>query len=244
MVRSTVKTVSYTSGSRKYIASRKAVARAAALLRGRVARIPRAPLRTGGFYGQYNRRGREELKVINVDNITAAIPNTGTLVLLNGVAAGSDYTQRVGRKICLKSLLLRCFLYPSSTVSAPIGDIVRILVIYDAQANGAAPSVADILENGSYDGPMTLNNRDRFKVLSDKYYTMNANTYTAGAPTAGSPVTRIHKIFKKMSMDTIFNGTGNTVGAIQSGSLYMLYIGANNNASQLDCYSRVRFTDS
>lgn len=230
--------------ARKLAAARAAVRKAAATMRGRTTTSLRAPLRTGGWYGLYDRRGRTELKVIDTDNIQGAISSIGTFTLINGVAQGTDYTARIGRKITMRSILIRLFFYPSSTVSAPIGDIIRVIVFFDSQTNGAAPAITDLLNTNAYDSPMNLNNRDRFRVITDKYMTMNANTYTTGAPTAGSPVTRHCKIWKKMGLETIFGATGGSVGSIQSGSLYLLIMNAVNNASQVDSYSRVRFVDN
>lgn len=133
---------------------------------------------------------------------------------------------------------------PSSTTSAPVGDFVRVMLIWDCQSNSAAPAVTDILTTTAYDSPINLNNRDRFKILTDKFVSMNPNTYTTGAPTGGNPRNALLKVYKKMSMETIFSGTGATIGSIQSGSLYLLLINAVNNASFADTYTRVRFLDS
>lgn len=184
------------------------------------------------------------MKVIDTDNVSGAVRQAGTLTLLNGVSTGTDYTNRVGRKILIKSLLFRVFITPSATTSAPVGDFVRIMLIWDCQANSAAASVSDVLQTTSYDAPINLTNRDRFKILTDKYVAMNPNTYTAGAPTGGNPRTASIKVYKKMSMETIYSGTGSTIGSIQSGALYLLMINALDNASFADTYTRVRFLDA
>ena len=156
MVRTSVKTISYSSGSRKVARSRQLVNRAAQLLRARMAGTPRAPLRTGGFYGVGSYRGRTELKAVDTNPTLTAIANNGSLQLINGIATGTDYTDRTGRKIILKSLLGRIFIYPSITLSSENGTTTGCLIVYDCQANGAAPAVTDILSVATYDAPMNL----------------------------------------------------------------------------------------
>lgn len=246
MVRSSIKSVSYTSGSRKVNASRRVVAKAAQLLRARMAGTPRAPLRSGGFYGVYTRRGRDELKTIDTASASANLTLTAGLVLLNGVAQGTDYINRIGRRVVMKSLYIRFSLVPNVANSAPVGDFARILLVYDCQSNGAAPLAADILNAAAdYLSPLNLNNRDRFKILHDKVIPMNPNVYTAGALTSGDPVNKTWKLFKKMNMDIIFGGTGATVGSIQTGAIYLLYMSAGATSySTLTYNCRIRFIDS
>ena len=73
---------------------------------------------------------------------------------------------------------------------------------------------------------------------------MNANNYTAGTLTAGSPMTKKLQVYKKCSLEQIFSGTGATIGSIQSGSLYLLMINAVTNSTSADTYTRVRFIDA
>lgn len=205
-----------------------------------------APVRTGGFYGLYTKRGRDELKVVDTVTASANLTVTAGLVLLNGISQGSDYTNRIGRKVLMKSLYMRFTLLPNSANSAPIGDFVRILLVYDCQTNGAAPLAADILNSAAdYLSPLNLANRDRFKVLHDKVVPMNANAYAGAALTVGDPVNKHWKIFKKMNMETIFGGTAATVGSIQTGSIYLLYMSAGATSYTTLTYNcRIRFSDA
>lgn len=243
MVRTSVKTVSYSSGSRRYTASRRAVAKAAYLLRRRVGVSTRAPLRTGGFYGIYTRRGREELKVCDVSGANISAAAVGSITLLNPIAQGSDYTNRVGRKYMLKSQLFRFSIFPNSANSNILGNVVRVIVFADLQTNSAAPAVADVLSAVDYLSPINLTNRDRFKVLCDKFLMMEANYYPGFVLTAGSPSAHMVKYFKKMNMEVINSGTGATVGAIQTGGVFILVI-AKADGPLYDFNSRLRFTDS
>nr|QKI29017.1 Cap [Kummerowia striata CRESS virus] len=243
MVRTSVKSITYSSGSRKYAASRSSVARARQVLRARMAGVPRAPLRSGGFYGLYTGRGRNELKVCDNPAGSGSFATAGIVVLLNGIAQGTDYTNRIGRKVMLKSWLFRISVVPKNTASAPYGDICRIMLLYDCQTNAATPAVTDILNSADYNAPMNLNNRDRFKVLADKYVTIASFNYAAGALTTGSPTPKQTKIYKKMNYEEIFGGTGSTVGSINTGGLFVLFISLTGNTTYL-YDSRVRFYDA
>lgn len=134
--------------------------------------------------------------------------------------------------------------YPNSATSLPIGDYVRTLVVYDCQTNSATPATTDILEVASFESPMNLNNRDRFKVIFDKVHVMNPVTYTGAALTAGSPFAKHMYKYKKINLEVINSGTGGTAGSIQTGGIFLLIIGLNNNGSTTNYYSRVRFTDA
>lgn len=202
-----------------------------------------APLRTGGFYGLWNGRRADELKTI--DSTTTTNINTAGLVnTISGVAAGTDYNTRIGRKIMMRSLLLRFALSPISTTSAPIGDTVRVIVFYDTQTNGVLPTIAQLLQNGQVDDPLNLDNRDRFRVIMDKYIAMPAVTYTAGALTAGSPTPKTFTKFRKFRLESIFSGTSGAVGSIATGGIFIAYLSSGVNLTNIQWDARVRFIDN
>ncbi|AMH87771.1 putative capsid protein [Pacific flying fox faeces associated circular DNA virus-15] len=229
----------------KYARSRRIVNTAAKLLRKRMGGGPRAPLATRGWYGNtYGKRGGE-LKYIDVDNVPAALPVGGTVDVLNAIASGAGIDERVGRQITLKSIFSRWGFYPSTTTSAPQGTIVRVLIVYDAQANSAAspPAVNEILATGTWDSPMNLNNRERFKIITEFKVTVGATLYTAGALTAGSPVPRVVEKYKKLNMTTTYSGPNNTNANIATGAIYVVTIPSLNNTVVADYYHRTRYMD-
>lgn len=244
MPRASVRTITFGGRSRKIMAANRAVARARAIIRTRNASSLRAPLRSGGFLGLYSRRGREELKVIDTTQTTTAAPTAGTVILLNGVAQGTDYTNRIGRKVIIKSLLMRYTLVPNTSSNTPAGDCVRLLIVYDAQCNSATPAIGDILQNSAFNDPINLNNRDRFKVLSDKYVGMGACQYAAGTLTAGAPFAKQVKVYKRMGLEQIFSGTGATSGSISTGGLFLIIIAGFNQQTNVIWTSRTRFVDA
>jgi len=252
MGRGYVRTIAYRrsygsvyGASSKYSRSRRIVNKAAQLLRRRMGGYPRAPLATRGWYGSYGKGGRGELKYVDTDDIPAAVAASGTVTLLNATASGTGITERVGRQITMTSYFGRFGYYPSSTVSAPVGTIVRVMVIYDAQTNSAAaaPAVSDILQSTSWDSPMNLNNRERFKILLEFKVTIGATTYTTGALTAGSPTPKVVEKFRKLNMVTTYSGVSATNANIATGAVYLVEIANANNTVTSDHYHRIRYTD-
>jgi len=162
----------------------------------------------------YNRRGRDELKF--VDTVTSAAGTAaGAVTLLNGVAQGTDYNQRIGRKFTMKSIMCRFGIsYGTGAAVGSVGNIVRILIFYDCQTNLNTPAVTDVLQTASYLSPMNLNNRDRFIVICDKRFVLQS----------GGPNARFFKKFKFLNTAACYK-SGATVGDITditSGSIYAL----------------------
>ena len=192
-------------------------------------------MRTGGWASPSG----PELKYIDTNantTLTFASSAFSTGVLLNGVAQGSDATARIGRKMVIKSLLLRWTWNLASTSTG--GSPVRVMVVYDKQANATAPAITDVLVVDSFIGQNNLNNRDRFVVLCDylsEPIGANSNTSVGGT------------IYKSLNMGTMFNsGNVGTVADITSGSVYLFVaqtggVGAVNPT--FNWRARVRFTD-
>lgn len=225
---------------RKLLAADKAIKRARATLRAtRAGPLRLKPFRGRGFSG----RAPPELKTID-SSYSTNIPAAGIINLIDGVSAGTDFTNRIGRKIVLKSMLCRFNLTGINTQSTTLGDTVRVMVFYDNQTNGAVPVVGDVLSTGAFMDPINLNNRDRFKVLSDQFVELEGTTYTGGALTAGSPKHHFHQIFMKVNLEEIFSGTGSTVASIATGGVFVLLISQRNNFTNADVNTRIRFNDS
>lgn len=181
-----------------------------------------------------------EVKNFEAGGTIATTFNASTFAapsLLNGLQYGTAANQHVGRKVMLRSILIRMTsnLGPTSTQGAN----TRVLVIYDRQTNGAAPAALDITTANDFWSVMNLNNSDRFVVIFDKILpaiSQNGNWSVA------------KKVYKKLSLDMIFNaGSTGTVTDIQTGSLYLL-VGINGTMGVANggftFTSRIRFVDS
>lgn len=202
-----------------------------------------APLRTGGYFGVAQRRALLERKVIDVDPASYAFDTTGSVTLLNGVATGTDFTDRIGRKIIIKSLYLRGIIQPVDNNTG--NTLCRMIIVYDNQANGVAPAITDVLKSASPVAQLNMNNRDRFKILVDKQWGLAVISDAASQSVAGSPTVFSFKKYKKCNLETLFNGTTNAIGSIATGSIYMITVGnqAVGNGGTGSISSRIRFAD-
>jgi len=201
------------------------------------------PMRAGGYNGVRARKATGERKTIDLAPAAKVMDTTGTVTLLNGVATGADFTERIGRKIFMKSIYLTGIIFG---VDDHINDtLCRILVVYDNQSNGAAPVMTDILKTSTSASQLNLDNRDRFKVIIDKRWCLARRDNTATQAFAGAPSCHVVKIFRRLNKEVLFNGTTNAVGSIATGSLYLLTIGnsAAGTGGTSELSARVRFID-
>lgn len=157
--------------------------------------------------------------------------------LLNGLVPGSAANQRIGRKVVMKSILLRwSFQLGVTSVSGGCG---RILVVYDKQANAAAPTAGDVLLLDDFRSPNNLSNRDRFVTLFDQI--VGPISVQGDFETAGT-------LYKRINLETMFNaGTAGTIGDITSGSVYLFAAqsgGVTTEQPKMRIRARIRYEDN
>lgn len=213
-----------------------------------------APLAPRGF-GSMSFAPNRERKYADKDQFTQDVNTGGAFNLLCIPELGSDFDDRIGRKILIKSVYIRGrVMLEAATQSAPVASLAqqaRCIIFVDNQPNGAAPAVTDLLKQSFPTSQLNANNRDRFRIIKDKTYTFDplliSTTAGQSIATNGRTIYDI-KMYKKVNIETIFNGTnGGTIGDINTGALYMFWIGSAA-AGATDCNttltSRVRFDDA
>jgi len=193
-------------------------------------------MRTGGWA---NPSKGGELKFCDNTISTAITFNSAAFSaaqLLLTIAQGTDASGRIGRKITVKSLLFRFAikLGTTSTFGAP----VRILIVYDRQANATAPAITDVLTVDDFFSPNNLSNRDRFVTIFDNI---------TDPISAGSNAQVADVLYKRLNLEVMYNaGTDATIGSISSGSIYLFVaqagslLTANGN---INARCRIRYTD-
>lgn len=180
-----------------------------------------------------------ELKFVDTSFTGAAAVGASTFSaaqLLNGLANGTSASTRVGRQVNMKSLLIRYTITLNPTTVA--GGAVRMLVVYDKQANAAAPVITDVLLADGFLAPNNISNRDRFVTLCD--------VITPPIGTAGDYASS-DVVYKKINLETMFNeGVSGTIADITSGSIYLFFAQSGQMttaAPSLSYRSRIRYTD-
>jgi len=199
-----------------------------------------------------------EKKVNDNAPATYAVNTTGTFQLLCVPTRGDDMNQRNGRKIMLRSFYIKGSVEsnwaanPSAaTVQIPSQEVTMI-VFMDYQPNGALPTVADLLTTATSNAHLNLNNRDRFKVLCTKTWEIGPISVVSTATqavsnTAGNQLFKV-RVYKKIRQEMVFNaGNTGTITDINSGALYMFWIGSSAASATLAASAgiatRVRYTD-
>lgn len=232
----------------KKTAARAAVAAARATIIASRRSVGAPPGGPRGFYGSYNRPGGTELKVLDVAPTSVNMSTGMSFALLNGIAQGDDYNTRDGRKINMKSIHLIMTLRNRNDVTGATyaqGDMVRVVLFMDRQANGVDPTAVQLYDTDSLHSQLKLDNRERFTILKEWKLTLNgmANTGASGTLVAGAPKTYFLKKYLRLNTDVVYQGTGATIASIATNSLYIGYQSAVGGLGYLTFSSRIRFTE-
>jgi len=197
----------------------------------------------------------QELKVQDIATATYQINTTGSITLLAIPTVSADFTGRIGRKVTLKSLYLRGRVRAAGagTMTAQVTpeQQARLMIIYDLQPNAEVPTILDILNTADPASQTNLSNRERFRILCDKEYCFDPVVSVTTATQAQMTATRTCynlKLYKKLNLSMIFNAVnGGTIADINSGALYMVWIGSAVASSTGDAEAvvstRVRYSD-
>lgn len=221
----------------------KAIKRARAGSQGAAAKRAKVAV-PGRFFAAGPRAPAPELKVIDKAEATYGCNTTGSVTLLNGVAAGTDYTDRIGRRIQLASFQLRGLILPEDTSTN--ANLWRVMLVWDTQPNNLVATIAMILQQSTSTSMNNLDNRDRFRVLWDAEGASGAYATTATQAVAQSPSVTTLNEFRSLSLTTTFDGATSNINDINSGALYLVTIGnqVSGAASSLIASVRVRFRDA
>lgn len=235
------------------------MARRSALVRGRKFRIayPRASVFMGrrfrGFQRGFQRVAGKELKYIDQMNLaTKVFDTTGTITMINGCAAGTDNTNRIGRKITLKSYEVRGTITPVDTLVTGANCVqtshCRLMIVYDRQPTGSLPSISDILNSANSNDMVNMQNGHRFLILTNFECSVGpqvADTTATQAVMHGSTGVPV-RIYRRLNLPEQFDGTGSTISDIVNGAMYCVTVGdqaAGTGATSV-LSARIRFTDA
>lgn len=163
--------------------------------------------------------------------------------MLNDVPIGGGPSERIGRKLLNKSLLLRYRTVFSTGTGFP--NRARILVVYDKSPNASLPTVTDILSGSTFNAGTSLSNSHRFVIIVDEMTEQNM----AGAATANPGECAFSgQIFRKFRLETHYNAlTTGDQNNITGGAFYFLYaLDSNVPAGDYTTaiFSRIRFIDA
>lgn len=223
---------------------------------GRIVNVPRA-------MAQLAHLAQREIKY--VDNAYSGLlfhlsSTPPVAVYIGGPVQGAAPYQRIGSKIVNKSLHIRGIVNPQTTGTNNIG---RLLLVYDRQCDGAAPTWATVIQgttaagvtsNTTFDG-LNMSNRMRFKVLMDEQFYLPSQTYTAGVVTnvsqfdttgnTGAAKWNFERYIRlPEGLQTHFSATAGGVGDVATGGMFLFASCEGVDAAWNFAYGvRLRFDD-
>lgn len=189
----------------------------------------------------------QELKFQDVVISDAVVSATGQVqTSVNLVVQGTGEEQRIGRRIILRSLACRFQIrlpVQDDVGNLSGGDTLRIIIFQDRQANGADAAVLDILETATYDSFRNLATKGRFRILKEKWITMNRVVSTVdGTNTASTPVMfREWRFYMKLNIPIDFTGTTGAIDVVSSNNIAYLYISSAGIIGVSQQCTRIRY---
>lgn len=192
------------------------------------------------------------------------IDNTGELHLINGMASGATQITRVGAEIEATSVQFR---FAIDTNPQNVGGCqrVRMILFWDSQPNGAAPTLAGdplsgggagaLLNNGTITqlvyAPYQYENQERFRILYDKIFVLNPRFWQEHDNSTPTAITEVYPIGVsgkkkiKLGRKVKYDATLASITAINKNSLYMAYVSTEPaNAPTVYCGFRLYFKDA
>jgi len=219
-------------------------------------------MRSSPYPAQLRRLGKEK-KSIDLPIANYGLSSTAVFTPINLIRTGSTFTNRIGRKIEMKSIRINGFL---DVIRASLDkDYVRVMIVYDRQPTGALPAISDLLQDSDQATANTtnsvsapnVNNVDRFHVLRDYRITppvVSAFT-SAGSYTIQNDIDPLCPAFKfdcymklkGLSTQYKADSSPSVIGDIATGTLYLVTYGliaSGSEAFQLVANVRLRFEDA
>lgn len=158
---------------------------------------------------------------VDVASATYALDTTGSITLLNIVPQGTSNSERVGKRIMLKSLQFRG---QQATGATATSTETAYIIVYDRRPCGNLPAITDVLDTIN---PRSFNNDTnsaRFKILKrvDRVLIGSvANTLTT------SSNFNEDWFLSLKGLAQVFNAAGTgAIGDIDEGAIYLITIGA------------------
>ncbi len=190
----------------------------------------------------------QESKFLDSDKDDAVIASAGAITTsINLVPQDATESGRIGRKITINKVMVSSTFFlgiSQDDADIPSGDVGRMIVFIDYQANGANAAVTDLLESAEFDSFRNLSNTGRFKFLCDKTYALNRRVaMTDGTNTSATPhlTNNLLRLYFNVNVPIEFNATTGAITEIRSNNIAILYI-SKNGLIGVTSKVRIRYT--
>lgn len=186
-----------------------------------------------------------ELKFFDTSTALTTTATAGAILLdtLCAIPQGVTESTRVGRKCVLKSISCKIHLESPITANLVNSDLVRIIIYWDKQTNGATAAVTDILETADLFSFRNLSNSGRFRCLHDETYSLNPPRGAGdGATNDSGDYREYHAFNKRCNIPLEFSGSTPSIADLRTNNIGFLVI-SEAALSRVGFTSRVRFSD-
>ncbi len=198
--------------------------------------------------GRHTDRDTQEHKFHDLMVIDDTISSTGAVInSMNLIAQGVTESTRIGRKCTIRNIAWRFTvdIPEQDAVATPAsGDVVRVILFLDKQANGAAIVPSDFLEIAHYQSFKNLANTSRFKTLMDRSYVLNYNSLASDNAAVVSQSNHFIEdtFFKKCRIPIEFSATAGAITEIRSNNIGVLLV-SKAGSGGITSRMRLRFSD-
>jgi len=215
---------------------------------GRVPRFGRGFLRTGGFYRRYNRgtngvKPERKFHDVSIPNITVLgfgtelTPTADDTII--EITEGAGQSQRIGRKILINMIIIRLdFELANSTSATVTHEVIRIILLVDHQANGAAASFGTIYEATDHNGFRNLDNPRRFTILWDKVFMMHPTTQVG---TSSIIMVKNVRYVKNVRIPVIYSAATGELSTIRQNNIQLWVVSKHGSRVSVQGRVRIRF---
>lgn len=192
------------------------------------------------------------------DEPTTASP-IATIQVVNGVAQGPGFFERIGQKLTMKTLHVRVSMYPREPpTDGADHELIRFALVYDRSPNGSEPAIQTIFADYASDGtPVTsiksgLNptQTSRFTIIREHWIRLYGINGTAPAGAVASLTDNtgldfINWYVKLQDLESVYSDADPDITAMVNGAIYLIgWTTAESQAQSALQYSaktRLRF---
>lgn len=183
--------------------------------------------RTGGYYRSSSDMFKEK-RFWDITFSHVLTSTAGNFGSINLVPQGTGESQRLGRKMMIKSIQCRGYFDYAPGTSAVGAGFGTAMLVLDKQANGANAAAADVIDSTSaHIGVRNLANANRFTVL--KKIDMAMQTGGGVSAAFANSVERVD-FYHKCDIPIEFSSTTGAITEIKSNNLFWL-LGSSTEAS-------------
>lgn len=128
-----------------------------------------------GTYGRYQGTGGSEYKYLDTTQTLTAVAAAGSILksTICILPQGTGPSQRLGRKVTLKTIHFKgCIKMANTTLAPATADMLRVIIYQDTQCNGTAATIATtadgLLQSADIFSFRNMENTGRYRFLYDK----------------------------------------------------------------------------